>query len=70
MSEDEEHLFQQNNSCLICKKLIDIDGKKVRDHFHVAGKFWGAAHWNCNINLQLTKKFLQYFGIWEVKTVT
>ena len=39
MSEDEEHLFQQNNSCLICKKLIDIDGKKVRDHFHVAGKF-------------------------------
>ena len=56
MSEEEEHLFQQSNSCWICKKLIDNDKEKVRDHCHVTGKFRGAAHWNCNINLQLTKK--------------
>ena len=56
MSEKEEHLFQQSNSCWICKKLIDNDEEKVRDHCHVTGKFRGAAHWNCNINLQLTKK--------------
>ena len=56
MSEEEEHLFQQSNSCWICKKLIDNDEEKVRDHCHVTGKFRGAAHWNCNINLQLTKK--------------
>ena len=55
MSE-EEHLFQQSNSCWICKKLIDNDEEKVRDHCHVTGKFRGAAHWNCNINFQLTKK--------------
>ena len=56
MSEEEEHLFQQSNSCLICKKLIDNDEEKVRDHCHVTGKFRDAAHWNCSINLQLTKK--------------
>ena len=54
MSE-EEYLFQQSNSCWICKKLIDNDEEKVRDHCPVTGKFRGAAHGNCNINLQLTK---------------
>ena len=56
MSEEEEHLFQQSNSCQICKKLIDNDDKKVRDHCYVTGKFRGAAHGSCKINLQLTKK--------------
>ena len=45
-----------SNSCWICKKLIDNDDEKVRDHCHVTGKFRGAAHWSCNMNLQLTKK--------------
>ena len=56
MSEKEEHLFQKSNSWWICKKPIDNDEEKVRDHCHVTGKFRGAAHWNCNINFQLTKK--------------
>ena len=46
MSEKEEHLFQQSNSCWIYKKLIDNDEEKVRDHYHVTGKFRGAAHWD------------------------
>ena len=33
MSEEEEHLFQQSNSCWICEKLIDHDDEKVRDHW-------------------------------------
>ena len=56
MSEKEEEQFQSSNICWICEKLIDDDNEKVRDHCHVTGKFRGAAHWSCNINLQLTKK--------------
>ena len=57
MSGEEEYLFQQSNSCWICEKRIDKDDKKVRDQCHITGKFRGATHWRCNINLQLTKKF-------------
>ena len=56
MSEKDEQLFQQSNSCWICKKLIDNDEEKVRDHCYVTGKFTGAASWDCNINFQLNKK--------------
>ena len=61
MSEEEEHLFQQSNSCWIFKKLIDNDEEKVRDHCHVTGKFRGAAHGSCNKNLELTKKVAVIF---------
>ena len=61
MSEEEEYLFQQSNSCWICKKLINHDDEKVRDHCHITSKFRGAAHWDCNINFQLTKKILIIF---------
>ena len=56
MTEKEEYLFQQSNSCWICKKIIDNEDEKVRDHCHITGKFRGSAHWDCNINFQLTKK--------------
>ena len=64
MTEEEEHLFQENRSCWICKKLIDNDDddddddddEKVRDYCHISGKFRGAGHLDCNINVQLTKK--------------
>ena len=47
MTEEEEHLFQESKSCWICKKLIDNDEEKVRDHCHISGKFRGEAHWDC-----------------------
>ena len=56
MGEKEEHLFQESKSCWICKKIIDNDEEKAGDHCHISGKFRGAAHWDCNINFQLTKK--------------
>ena len=56
MIEREEYLFQQSHSCWICKKLVDNEDEKVRDHCHITGKFRDSAHWDCNINFQLTKK--------------
>ena len=56
MTEEEEYLFQQSNNCWICKKIIDNEDEKVRDHCHLTGKFRCSAHWDCNINFQLTKK--------------
>ena len=49
----EEEEFQSSNTCWICEKLIDDE--KVRDRY-VTGKSRGAAHWSCNMNLQLTNK--------------
>ena len=40
--------------CWICNEELDTD--KVIDHCHVAGKFRGATHNKCNINLKLPKK--------------
>ena len=40
--------------CWICKQELNTD--KVRDHCHVTGKFRGASHSKCNINLRLSKK--------------
>ena len=50
----EEEQFQSSNTCWICEKLIDYE--KVRDYPYVTGKSRGAAHWSCNMNLQLTNK--------------
>ena len=56
MSAEEKERFQLNNSCWVCDKIFNVVDDKVRDHCHITGKYRGAAHWSCNINLNLTKK--------------
>ena len=46
---------------MICKKCIDNNEEKLRDHCHVTGKFRVAGHWHCNINFQLTKNVAVVF---------
>ena len=55
MTAEQNKEFEKSNICWICGKLIDFD-QKVRDHCHITGKYRGAAHWICNINLKISKK--------------
>ena len=56
MSAEEEERFRLSNFYSICDKLFDIGDDKVRDHCHITGKYRGASHWSCNINLKMNKK--------------
>ena len=55
MSAEEEERFKQSSICWICGKLFEISDGNVRDHCHISGKYRGAAHWSCNINLEISK---------------
>ena len=57
MPAETEERFQSSNKCCIWNKLFDVGDNKVRDHCHITGKYRRSAHWSCNINLKLTKKF-------------
>ena len=59
-AEDEER-FQFSDICWICNKLFDAGYNKVKDHYHITGKYRGSAHWSCNITPKLTKK--NYYNI-------
>ena len=57
ISAEDEEKFQllSNNKGWICGKLVLVGDDKVRDHCHVTGKYRSSAHWNCNVNVKLTK---------------
>ena len=54
MTYEEEEEFEKNEICWICGKLIDDN--EVGDHCHITGKYRGSCHWDCNINLKISKK--------------
>ena len=56
MSVEDEKSFKSSNKCWIFNKLFAAGDNKVRDLDHVTGKYRGSSHWNCNINLKLSKK--------------
>ena len=57
MTNEDEEIYNNSHICWICKQELNTD--KVRDHCHVTGKFRGASHNKCNINLRLPKKNYQ-----------
>ena len=56
MTEEDNEDFENSTKCWICDNDY-IDGiVKLRDHFHISGKYRGSAHRDCNINLRLNHK--------------
>ena len=50
MTQEDEEDYKNNNNCRFCEK--EILSNKVRDHYHLTGKYKGPAHNTCNINVK------------------
>ena len=57
LTKEEEDNYNKENTCYICKKDFNNDGK-VRDHCHFTGKYRGAAHNMCNLRYKIHKNNL------------
>ena len=53
MTKENEREFQKSDECYICNKKYTDEDVKVRDHCHITGKYRGAAHDVCNLQLRL-----------------
>lgn len=61
LNVQEEKEFQQATVCHFCKKVFNDIDIKVRDHCHISGKFRGAAHQSCNLNVRTSLKIPVFF---------
>ena len=59
MTNKDEEIYNNSHIGQICKQELDTD--KVRDHFHVTGKFRGAGHNKCNLKLRILRKLPTIF---------
>ena len=62
MTKEDNEDFKNTSKCWICDNGSINNDVKVRNHFHITGKYGCSAHRDCNINLKLITKFLSYFA--------
>lgn len=57
LTESEQLEFNSATSCIICGELfdvkLDLENVRVRDHCHLTGKYRGASHQKCNLNVKV-----------------
>jgi len=56
MTQTQIKDYNQATTCYICDGKYTPKNRKVRDHCHVSGKYRGAAHDKCNLQLKLSTK--------------
>ena len=52
MTKEDNEDFKDSNKCWVCDNDYIDNDVKVRNHFHITGKYRGSAHRDCNINLK------------------
>ena len=53
MTKEDDKNFKSSTKCWIFDNTFVEGYVKVKDHFHVTGKYAGAARRDCNINVSL-----------------
>ena len=53
--DEEVYIYDNSTLCHICNEELSED--RVRDHWHLSGKFRGAAHEICNLKYKVPKFF-------------
>ena len=56
MTKEDNEDFKNSTKCWISDNDYIDNDVKVRDNCHIAGKYRGSAHRDCNINLKLNHK--------------
>ena len=55
MTMHDKTAYDNSTLCHICNEVLGKD--RVCDHFHLSGKFRGAAHKMCNLKYNVPKFF-------------
>jgi len=49
-TRDDWEKFNSTTHCHVCEKSFALDDTRVRDYYHLTGRYRSLAHSNCNIN--------------------
>lgn len=52
ISTETDDVFHKATNCYLCGLKFEIEGDKVRNHNHITGEFFGAAHRKCNLQFR------------------
>ena len=56
MTKEDNEDFKNSTKCWICDNDYNDGDIKVRDHYHIIGKYRGSAHRDFNVNVKLNLK--------------